>query len=85
MKGFPRTKEQAEILYAQQPIDVALNLVVPFEVIIERVSGRWVHLPSGRVYNVGFEPPKVPVNTRLFKNEINNYVLIYILIFLGKR
>lgn len=60
--GFPRTLSQAEALWKVEKIDVALNLVVPFEIIIERVKGRWVHLPSGRVYNIGFNSPKVPVS-----------------------
>lgn len=40
---------------------MALNLNVPYDVIIERVKGRWVHLPSGRVYNTDFNAPKIPV------------------------
>jgi nucleoside-triphosphate--adenylate kinase len=59
--GFPRTKEQAEDLFAKEPIDAALNLVVPFEIIIERVKGRWIHQQSGRVYNMEYSPPIVMV------------------------
>lgn len=59
LDGFPRTVNQAEALWKVQPVDVVLNLVVPFEVIIDRVKSRWVHLPSGRVYNIGFNSPKV--------------------------
>ncbi|XP_069693799.1 GTP:AMP phosphotransferase AK3, mitochondrial [Periplaneta americana] len=59
LDGFPRTKKQAEILQTLEPVQVALNLIVPFEVIIERVKGRWIHEPSGRIYNVEFNPPKV--------------------------
>lgn len=59
LDGFPRTVNQAEALWRVQPVDVVLNLVVPFEVIIDRVKSRWVHLPSGRVYNIGFNTPKV--------------------------
>lgn len=51
---------QAETLWKSHKLDVALNLVVPFKVIIDRVKGRWVHLPSGRVYNEGFNAPKTP-------------------------
>lgn len=50
---------QADALWKVQPVDVVVNLVVPFEVIIDRVKNRWVHLPSGRVYNIGFNTPKV--------------------------
>lgn len=59
--GFPRTKEQAEELFAKEPIDAALNLIVPFEIIVERVKGRWIHEQSGRVYNMEYSPPKVTV------------------------
>lgn len=57
--GFPRTVNQAEKLYETEPVNVALNLVVPFDIIIERIKGRWVHLPSGRVYNTEFNAPRV--------------------------
>ncbi|XP_054746918.1 GTP:AMP phosphotransferase AK3, mitochondrial [Anastrepha obliqua] len=60
LDGFPRTLAQAERLKASEPIQAVINLEVPHDVIIERVKGRWVHLPSGRVYNVGFNDPKVP-------------------------
>lgn len=59
LDGFPRTKTQAEQLWKLQPVDFAINLNVPFDVIIDRVKGRWVHLASGRVYNVDFNAPKV--------------------------
>lgn len=59
LDGFPRTVAQADALWKVQPVDVVLNLVVPFDVIIDRVKNRWVHLPSGRVYNIGFNTPKV--------------------------
>lgn len=59
LDGFPRTVAQANALWQVQPVDVVLNLVVPFEVIIDRVRNRWVHLSSGRVYNIGFNTPKV--------------------------
>ncbi|KAL3289879.1 hypothetical protein HHI36_023269 [Cryptolaemus montrouzieri] len=60
LDGFPRTVSQAKALWEVQKLDVVLNLVVPFEVIIDRVKGRWVHLPSGRVYNTDFNAPKIP-------------------------
>lgn len=59
LDGFPRTNLQAEKLWTAQPIDCVLNLEVPFEVIIDRVKGRYIHLPSGRVYNTDFNAPKV--------------------------
>jgi nucleoside-triphosphate--adenylate kinase len=60
LDGFPRTLEQAKIFSKIQKVDAVLNLIVPFPIIIKRVEGRWMHLPSGRVYNIGFNEPKVP-------------------------
>ncbi|XP_053695586.1 GTP:AMP phosphotransferase AK3, mitochondrial [Sabethes cyaneus] len=60
LDGFPRTLDQAEELLHTESIKAVINLDVPFEVIIERLQSRWVHLPSGRVYNIGFNDPKVP-------------------------
>lgn len=58
--GFPRTIPQADALKAAQVrLDCVLEIDVPFEVIIERMSGRRAHLPSGRTYHVKFNPPKV--------------------------
>lgn len=37
-----------------------MNLDVPDEVLIDRIENRWVHLPSGRIYNTTYNPPKVP-------------------------
>lgn len=60
LDGFPRTIEQAKQLHSLYKVNAVINLNVPFDVIIDRVKGRWVHLGSGRVYNVGFNEPKVP-------------------------
>lgn len=58
--GFPRTIPQAEALRsAGVPLDFVIEVDVPEEEIIERMSGRRVHLPSGRSYHVRFNPPKV--------------------------
>lgn len=57
--GFPRTKNQADELDKQIKIDIALNLEVPNEEIVQRISGRWTHPGSGRVYAYDFNPPKV--------------------------
>lgn len=59
LDGFPRTNSQCEALWSKQKLDLAVNLIVPFDVIIDRVKGRWVHLPSGRVYNNDFNAPKI--------------------------
>ena len=58
--GFPRTIPQAQALVdADVPIDVVLEISVPDEEIVRRLSGRRVHLDSGRVYHVTFNPPQV--------------------------
>ena len=59
LDGFPRTVAQAEALQKETPVNVVVNLCVPFETIIERVKDRWIHPASGRVYNLVFNPPKV--------------------------
>ncbi|TDF62316.1 adenylate kinase [Cupriavidus sp. L7L] len=57
--GFPRTIPQATAMKdAGVPIDYVLEIDVPFEAIIERMSGRRVHAASGRTYHVKFNPPK---------------------------
>ena len=58
--GFPRTIPQAKAMRdAGVPIDYVLEIDVPHEAIIERMSGRRVHVASGRTYHVKFNPPKV--------------------------
>ena len=58
--GFPRTIPQAESLKAAGvPIDAVVEIDVPDEEIIKRMSGRRVHVASGRTYHVVFNPPKV--------------------------
>jgi adenylate kinase len=58
--GFPRTIPQAEAMKtAHVRIDFVLEIDVPEADIISRMSGRRVHLASGRSYHVQFNPPKV--------------------------
>lgn len=58
--GFPRTIPQADAMKAAGvKLDAVLEIDVPDEAIIERMSGRRAHLPSGRTYHVKFNPPKV--------------------------
>ncbi len=58
--GFPRTIPQADAMKAAGvQLDYVLEIDVPFEAIIERMSGRRSHAPSGRTYHVKFNPPKV--------------------------
>ncbi|KAK0747756.1 P-loop containing nucleoside triphosphate hydrolase protein [Apiosordaria backusii] len=59
LDGFPRTAAQAKRLDETIPVNMVVSLKTPFEVIMERISGRWVHEQSGRVYNTTFNPPKV--------------------------
>jgi adenylate kinase len=58
--GFPRTIPQAEAMKeAGVPIDYVLEIDVPDSEIVSRMSGRRVHVASGRTYHVKFNPPKV--------------------------
>lgn len=60
LDGFPRNIAQAQALEAREQIDAVITLDIPHDVIIDRVKHRWIHAPSGRVYNIGFQDPKVP-------------------------
>jgi adenylate kinase len=58
--GFPRTIPQADAMKAAGvKLDVVLEIDVPEEAIIERMSGRRTHQSSGRSYHVKYNPPKV--------------------------
>ena len=58
--GFPRTIPQADAMKAAGvAIDYVLEIDVPDSDIIDRMSGRRVHVASGRTYHVRFNPPKV--------------------------
>jgi adenylate kinase len=58
--GFPRTLAQAEALReAEVSIDAVVEISVPDDDIVMRLSGRRSHPGSGRVYHVTFNPPKV--------------------------
>lgn len=58
--GFPRTIPQADAMKdAGVMLDAVLEIDVPFDAIIERMSGRRVHPGSGRTYHVSHNPPKV--------------------------
>ncbi|MEL6722740.1 MAG: adenylate kinase [Pseudomonadota bacterium] len=58
--GFPRTIPQAEALSeAAIPLDAVVEIAVDDAEIIRRLSGRRVHLPSGRTYHIEFNPPQV--------------------------
>ncbi|HHR6136270.1 TPA: adenylate kinase [Providencia alcalifaciens] len=60
LDGFPRTIPQADAMKeAGINVDYVLEFDVPDDIIVERIIGRRVHAPSGRVYHVTFNPPKV--------------------------
>jgi len=64
LDGFPRTLGQGKMLDTHlqnqnTPLSLVVNLDVADEVILSRISDRWVHLPSGRVYNMSYNRPKV--------------------------
>lgn len=59
LDGFPRTLDQAVALSDVTDIDVVLNIVVPEDVIVKRLSGRRVCPSDGTVFNVDNNPPKV--------------------------
>ncbi|KAF8921242.1 adenylate kinase-domain-containing protein [Mucidula mucida] len=64
LDGFPRTLVQGELLDSHLkkqgiPLSLIINIDVPDEVILSRISDRFVHLPSGRVYNMSYNRPKV--------------------------
>lgn len=74
LDGYPRTLGQAEKLSKDVDVNLVINLVVPFNVIVDRLKSRWIHLPSGRVYNIGFNDPKKPglddvTNEKLVQRE----------------
>ena len=70
--GFPRTIPQADAMKAAGvKLDFVLEIDVPFDAIIERMSGRRSHTASGRTYHVKYNPPKVEG-----KDDVTGEVLI---------
>ena len=60
LDGFPRTLSQAESLaQTDTVVDAVIYFHVPDDVIVERMGGRLIHLPSGRVYHRQANPPKL--------------------------
>jgi adenylate kinase len=59
LDGFPRTGSQAQALSHLIPMNLVIHLVTPVDIILGRMANRWIHQASGRVYNVGFNDPKV--------------------------
>jgi adenylate kinase len=57
--GFPRTIPQADAMKsAGVKLDYVLEIDVPFDAIVERMSGRRSHAASGRTYHLKFNPPR---------------------------
>jgi adenylate kinase len=70
--GFPRTIPQADAMKAAKvPLEHVVELAVDDTVIVERMSGRRVHLPSGRTYHLRFNPPKADM-----KDDVTGEALI---------
>jgi adenylate kinase len=60
LDGFPRTIPQAEAMkQAFISIDIVIEIDVPDNVIVDRLSGRRTHLASGRIYHIQNNPPKI--------------------------
>ncbi len=77
LDGFPRTVAQAEKLdellaERKERIDAAIYLMVADDLLLRRIMGRRVHLPSGRVYHVEFNPPRIPG-----KDDVSGEVLTH--------
>lgn len=80
LDGFPRTVEQAKSLDQflesnRAALDVVINLDVPWQTIVERIADRWIHAPSGRTYNINYNPPKTAglddvTGEKLVKREV---------------
>ena len=69
--GFPRTIPQAQAMKdAGVPLDYVLEIDVPFAAIIERMSGRRVHLASGRTYHLRYNAPQVAGKDDLTGEEL---------------
>merc|ERR1719396_202226 len=63
LDGFPRTVAQADALDKMlaetgEQVSRIINLEVPDDVVVQRITGRWIHKPSGRSYHVLWNPPK---------------------------
>ncbi|KAL8871862.1 MAG: hypothetical protein Q9174_002405 [Haloplaca sp. 1 TL-2023] len=59
LDGFPRTAAQATRLDSLVPVNLVVSLITPVNIILSRIASRWVHAPSGRVYNTEFNAPQV--------------------------
>lgn len=72
LDGFPRTIKQAQIMYEKNiKIDYIIELILNKEIIYERILGRRIHVTSGRIYHIKYNPPKIPE-----RDDITNEKLI---------
>jgi len=60
LDGFPRTVAQAEALAGITPLDLAINIALSREAVIDRLSARRVCRDCGKIYNLLFNPPQTP-------------------------
>ncbi|WP_148339124.1 adenylate kinase [Aquicella siphonis] len=58
LDGFPRTVAQAEALQRLTPLDYVIDIDVPEEEVVKRLSGRRIHPGSGRIYHIHYNPPR---------------------------
>ncbi|MDR1057175.1 MAG: adenylate kinase [Coxiellaceae bacterium] len=71
LDGFPRTVKQAEAIYqAGIKIDLIIEIFVPDNNVVERLSGRRIHPGSGRVYHLKYNPPITPGIDDIAKEEL---------------
>lgn len=59
LDGYPRNAAQAAQIDKIVPINLVVNINTPSDIIMDRICNRWVHAPSGRIYNTTFNAPKV--------------------------
>lgn len=59
LEGFPRTLVQAHSLNELHQLDMVISLNIPYSTLRERLSDKWIHPASGRVYHMTFNPPRV--------------------------
>lgn len=77
LDGFPRTVAQAQALDKMlkadgKRIDAVVRMDIPDQTLVERITGRLVHPPSGRSYHVKFNPPKVQM-----KDDLTGEALVH--------
>ena len=60
LDGFPRTVAQAEALHQIADINFVIDIDLPTEEVVRRLTGRRIHPASGRIYHTLYHPPRVP-------------------------